>query len=82
VGEKYWNFTGPIELASVQGSVIGGDAHAHISVFDWDSKAVYIGHLEPGSVVAYRAEISLTVLEGVKTERYTDEKGYFCIRQR
>ncbi len=32
VGEKYWNFTGPIELASVQGSVIGGDAHAHISV--------------------------------------------------
>jgi predicted DNA-binding protein with PD1-like motif len=80
--EKFWNFTGAIELASVQGSVIGGDAHAHISVFDWDSKTVYIGHLEPGSVVAYRAEISLTVLEGVKTERYTDEKGYFRIRQR
>ena len=82
VAEKYWNFTGAIELASVQGSVIGGDAHAHISVYDWDSKTVYIGHLEPGSVVAYRAEISLTVLEGVKTERYNDEKGYFRIRQR
>ena len=80
--DKFWNFTGAIELASVQGSVIGGDAHAHISVYDWDSKTVYIGHLEPGSVVAYRAEISLTVLEGVKTERYNDEKGYFRIRQR
>ncbi len=78
--DKYWNFTGPIELASVQGSVIGGDAHVHITVFDWDTKSTYIGHLEPGSVVAYRAEISLTVLEGVRTERYTDEKGEFRIR--
>ena len=80
--DKYWNFTGAIELASVQGSVIGGDPHVHITVFDWDSKTTYIGHLEPGSVVAYRAEVSLTVLEGVKTERYTDEKGEFRIRQR
>jgi predicted DNA-binding protein with PD1-like motif len=80
--DKYWNFTGPIELASVQGSVIGGDAHAHITVFDWDSKTTYIGHLEPGSVVAYRAEVSLTVLEGVKTERYNDKQGHFRIRER
>ena len=79
--DKYWNFTGPIELASVQGSVIGGDAHAHITVFDWDSKTTYIGHLEPGSVVAYRAEISLIAIEGIKTERYMDEKGEFRIRR-
>ena len=80
--DKYWNFTGAIELASVQGSVIGGDAHVHITVFDWDSKTTYIGHLEPGSVVAYRAEVSLTVLEGVRTERYTDEQGHLRIRER
>jgi predicted DNA-binding protein with PD1-like motif len=79
--DKFWNFTGPIELASVQGSVIGGDVHAHISVYDWDSKQVYIGHLEPGSEVAYRAEVSLTVLEGVKTERYNDADGNFRIRE-
>ena len=80
--DKYWNFTGAIELASVQGSVIGGDAHAHITVFDWDTKATYIGHLEPGSVVAYRAEASITVLEGVKTETYNDDQGHFRIRQK
>jgi len=80
--DKYWNFTGAIELASVQGSVIGGDPHVHITIFDWDSKATYIGHLEPGSVVAYRAEVSLTILEGVKTERYMDEQGHYRIRQR
>jgi len=51
--DKYWNFTGAIEPASVQGSVIGGDAHARISVFNWDNKTTYIGHLEPGGVVAY-----------------------------
>ncbi len=80
--DKYWNFTGAIELASVQGSVIGGDVHAHITVFDWDTKTTYIGHLEPGSLVAYRAEVSLTVLEGVKTERYTDGQGHLRIRER
>ena len=79
--DKFWNFTGPIELASVQGSVIGGDVHAHIAVFDWDSKQTYIGHLEPGSIVAYRAEVSLTVLEGVRTERYNDADGNFRIRE-
>jgi predicted DNA-binding protein with PD1-like motif len=80
--DKYWNFTGAIEMGSVQGSVIGGDVHAHISVFDWDSKETYIGHLEPGSVVAYRAEVSLAVLEGVQTERYNDPEGNFRIRQK
>jgi predicted DNA-binding protein with PD1-like motif len=80
--DKYWNFTGAIELASVQGSVIGGDAHAHITVFDWDTKTTYIGHLEPGSVVAYRAEVSITVLEGVQTERYNDDQGNYRIRQK
>jgi predicted DNA-binding protein with PD1-like motif len=79
--DKYWNFTGAIEMGSVQGSVIGGDVHAHISVYDWDSKQTYIGHLEPGSVVAYRAEVSLAVLEGVQTERYHDAEGLFRIRQ-
>ena len=81
-GDKFWNFTGPIELASVQGSVIGGDVHAHITCFDWDSKQTYIGHLEPGSVVAYRAEVSMVVLEGVQTERYNDADGQFRIRQK
>ncbi len=80
--DKYWNFTGPIEMGSVQGSVIGGDVHAHLSVFDWDNKQTYIGHLEPGSIVAYRAEVSLAVLEGVQTERYNDAQGNFLIRQK
>lgn len=80
--DKYWSFTGAIELGSVQGSVIGGDVHAHISVYDWDGKTTYIGHLEPGSLVAYRAEVSLNVLEGVQTERYNDAEGNFRIRQR
>ena len=80
--DKYWNFTGPIEVSSVQGSVIGGDTHAHITVFDWDSKTTYLGHLEPGSIVAYRAEVSLIVLEGIKTERYTDAQGHHRIREK
>jgi hypothetical protein len=33
-------------------------------------------------VVAYRAEVSLTVLEGVQTERYNDAEGNFRIREK
>ena len=76
--DKYWSFTGAIELASVQGSVIGGDVHAHISIFDWDSKQVYIGHLEPGSVVAYRAPFYGQLsgaLAGVFRRRVLDDEA-------
>lgn len=41
--DKYWNFTGAIELGSVQGSVIGGEIHARVSAFDWDSKSTSSG---------------------------------------
>ncbi|MFQ5830477.1 MAG: hypothetical protein ACE5JD_15180 [Candidatus Methylomirabilia bacterium] len=54
-------------------------------LIDWglsDTKSTYIGPLEPGSVVGYRAEVSLSVLEGVRTERYNDVQGHFRIRQR
>jgi hypothetical protein len=32
--------------------------------------------------VGYRAEVSLTIIEGVQTERYMDAQGNFRIRQK
>jgi len=78
--EKRLAFTGAIEIGSIQGSVVGGEVHAHVSFFHWDSMATWTGHLDPGSVVAYLAEISLLVLEGVQTERYRGADGEYGIR--
>lgn len=73
--------TGAIELGSVQGTVVGGDPHIHVIASNCDTKETYIGHLEPGSRVCYRAEVSLTVLDGVHLERYGDGSGMIWIRE-
>ena len=73
--------SGAIELGSVQGTVVGGDPHVHVIAANFDTKETYIGHLEPGCRVCYRAELSLTVLEGVELERYGDGSGMIWIRE-
>ncbi len=73
--------TGAIELASVQGTVVGGDPHIHIIASNYDTTETYIGHLDAGSRVCYRAEVSLTVLDGVRLERYGDGSGMIWIRE-
>lgn len=79
--EKSLSFTGAIEIGAIQGSVIGGEVHAHITFYHWDSQASWVGHLDPGSVVAYLAEVSLVEVAGVRTERYRDEAGDYHVRQ-
>lgn len=74
--------TGPIELGSVQGTVVAGDPHVHIIAWNYDTRETYIGHLEPGSRVCYRAEISIQALEGVHIERFSDKStGMVWIRE-
>lgn len=80
--EKPLGFTGAIEIGGIQGSVVGGEVHAHITFFHWDSMATWIGHLEEGSVVAYLAEVSLLALEGVQTERFRTVAGDYGVRVR
>jgi len=73
---------GPIELSSVQGSVVGGDPHVHVVAWNYDNKETYVGHLEPGSRVCFRAEVSMQMLEGVQFDRYSDkETGMIWIRE-
>lgn len=78
--EKPLSFTGAIEVGAIQGSVIGGEVHAHITFYHWDTQATWVGHLDAGSVVAYLAEVSLMEVAGARTERYRDEAGDYRVR--
>jgi predicted DNA-binding protein with PD1-like motif len=80
--EKPLTFGGAIEIGGIQGSVVGGEVHAHITFFHWDSMATWIGHLEEGSRVAYLAEVTLLALEGVQTERFRTPAGEYGVRVR
>lgn len=54
---------GPLEVASLMGTVVDGVPHVHLCVSDLNR--VYTGHLEPGSRVCYRAEVCLDLLPGL-----------------
>jgi uncharacterized protein len=60
---EFAQLEGPLEVASMQGSVVDGVPHVHLCVSDL--QRVYTGHLEAGSRVCYRAEVCLEVLPGL-----------------
>jgi len=72
--------TGAIELASVQGTVVNGEPHVHIIAWNYDTKETYVGHLDPGSEVCYRAEIGIQAIEGQKITRIYEDNGMIWIR--
>lgn len=76
----YLTYEKPTELCSVQGLVIDGEPHLHATFCD-PGKA-YGGHMEPGCLVQYLAEISLIELKGVDLVRRPDAFGISYIDKR
>lgn len=72
--DKYFALEGPIEVASMLGSVAGGEPHIHVTVHDVKNDHVYVGHLETGSRCCYRVEMGLIILNEVSTKRVIDPK--------
>ena len=63
----------PMELASLQGIVLDGQPHFHLTVSDVEQ--TYTGHLEEGTTVLYLAEISLLEIMDVNLTRVKGENG-------
>lgn len=68
---KYMTVEGPIELGSIQGLIIDGEPHLHIS--SADLKYSYIGHLENDTEVQYLAEITIAEILGLNITRRPDK---------
>lgn len=74
--DRFFTLEGPIEVGSIQGSIAGGEPHIHVVVDDVANNKVYVGHLEPGTRVCYRAELGVMLFEGVKTRRVTNPETH------
>jgi len=61
--EAFLNLTGPIEVASISGIIADRQPHLHATITD-SSGAAFGGHLEPGCIVLYLAEIVVVRFEG------------------
>lgn len=70
----------PVELNSISGIIANGEPHLHISVSSGEHEA-YGGHLEPGSEIAYLAEITILKCNDHKLVRKKDASGRLKLLQ-
>ena len=71
--DKIVNIERPLELVSVSGIVADGEPHLHVAV-SCAQDEVWCGHLEPGSEVAYLAEIATLKCNDLDIARRLDEQ--------
>lgn len=71
---------GPTEIGAIQGLIIDGEPHLHITCYGEDG--AYAGHLEPGCEVQYLAEVSILELLDADLVRDLDEFGISFINKR
>lgn len=78
---EYITVEKPIELSSVQGLIIDGEPHFHMTVAEEPGKT-YAGHMEYGCTVQYLAEIVILELPDIALCREKDVFGISYIRSK
>jgi predicted DNA-binding protein with PD1-like motif len=71
--DEFLTIEAPMELSSLQGYVLDGQAHFHTVISDLEQ--TYTGHLEPGTTVLYLVEISMLEMKNVDLKRIRDENN-------
>jgi len=61
--DLYLEAAGPIEVGSMLGSIADGEPHIHLVAHHTADNRTFIGHLEPGTLVAFRAELGLLLFD-------------------
>ena len=72
--------TEPLELASMDGTIIDGSPHLH-GVLGSGSKT-YAGHLLDGCRILYLGEVVIQEIAGIGLERTPDENGVMLISEK
>ncbi len=71
--EEFVKMKGALEVTSINGIIADYQPHLHITVSD--TKQAYAGHLEPGCLVLYLAELVIVKFAGIELTRVPDEYG-------
>ncbi|OBU12829.1 DNA-binding protein [Photobacterium aquimaris] len=70
------NITGPLEIITLSGTLTPQHIHVHISVADRKGN-VYGGHLMPGCIVSYTAELCMVAFNNIIFSRdYDPQTGF------
>ena len=68
--DEFRNLEGPYEIASISGIIANHKAHLHTCISDLQQ--TYAGHLEPGCIVLYLAELVIVKFDNMALDRFPD----------
>ncbi len=77
---EYYTYENPIELGNAQGLILNGEPHFHLTVTE--PSGTFSGHMEPGCIVQYLAELVIIELPNLELTRKPDEFGISYISEK
>ena len=70
--DAYYEIQGPVEIGCIQGMIVEGEPHLHVSFSNIESGDCSTGHIEHGCEVCYLVELSIAVVSDLKIKKVKD----------
>jgi hypothetical protein len=70
--DQFFKIEGPVEVGGIQGLIVGGEPHLHVTFNNCDTNETSTGHIEHGCEVCYLVELFIEVIEGVSIKKDKD----------
>jgi predicted DNA-binding protein with PD1-like motif len=70
--DRYYEINGPIEIGGIQGLIVGGEPHLHVTFNNCETGETSTGHIEHGCETCYLIELFIQVIEGVSIKKAKD----------
>lgn len=73
--DKFFQIEAPIEIGGIQGLIVQGEPHLHISFHDCQTGETSTGHIEHGCEVCYLVEVCMAVISGINLKKVKDPQN-------
>lgn len=71
--DRFHEINGPIEIGGIQGLIVDGEPHLHITFSNCENGEASTGHIEDGCEVCYLVEVFIEVIKGVRIKKEKDQ---------
>ncbi len=70
--DRHFEIEGPIDIGGIQGLIVGGEPHLHVTFNNCETGETSTGHIERGCETCYLIELFIEVIEGVSIKKAKD----------
>jgi predicted DNA-binding protein with PD1-like motif len=73
--DKFYDIKGPIEIGGIQGLIVQGEPHLHITFHNCENGETSTGHIEHGCEICYLVEVCIAVISGIDIKKVKDPEN-------